>query len=159
MPPHRHRLFDAVTTFLVSASKAAPLILVLDDLHWADRPTLLLLQHLARRLEGSRLLVIGTYRDMELDRKHPLAEALTTLRRDPGFERVLLRGLSAEDVLALFQARASGAPLAEGASALEALAAREVRRYLYLRTGRRVPPRLLLVLDAGGLDLGGRRRL
>ena len=70
----RHRLFEAVTTFLVNASKAAPLILVLDDLHWADRPTLLLLQHLARRLEGSRLLVIGTYRDMELDRKHPLSQ-------------------------------------------------------------------------------------
>jgi tetratricopeptide (TPR) repeat protein len=121
----RHRLFDAVTTFLVNASKAAPLILVLDDLHWADRPTLLLVQHLARRLEGSRLLVIGTYRDMELDRKHPLAEALTTLRRDPGFERVLLRGLSAEDVLALFQARAAGAPLAEGASALAAAVHRE----------------------------------
>jgi len=121
----RQRLFDAVATFLVNASKAAPLILVLDDLHWADRPTLLLLQHLARRLEGSRLLVIGTYRDMELDRKHPLSGALTTLRRDPGFERVLLRGLSAEDVFALFQARAAGATLGEQASDLATAIHRE----------------------------------
>jgi class 3 adenylate cyclase len=71
------------------------------------------------------LLVIGTYRDMELDRRHPLAEALTTLRRDPGFERVVLRGLSAEDVLALFQARAAGTPLGEGASALATAVHRE----------------------------------
>ena len=121
----RQRLFDAVATFLINASKAAPLILVLDDLHWADRPTLLLLQHLARRLEGSRLLVIGTYRDMELDRRHPLSESLGTLRRDPGFERVVLRGLSAEDVLALFQARAAGAPIGERASELAAAVHRD----------------------------------
>ncbi len=104
----RQRLFDAVATFLINASKAAPLILVLDDLHWADRPTLAVLQHLARRLKGSRVLVIGTYRDMELDRRHPLSESLAVLRRDPGFERILLRGLSAEDVLTLFHAEAQG---------------------------------------------------
>ena len=121
----RHRLFDAVTTFLVNASKTSPLVLVLDDLHWADRPTLLMLQFLAGRLVGSRLLVIGTYRDVELDRRHPLAEALAILRRDPGFERVLLRGLSAEDVLALFHARARGAPLGEQAADLAAAIHRE----------------------------------
>jgi class 3 adenylate cyclase len=121
----RHRLFDAVTTFLVNASKTSPLILVLDDLHWADRPTLMMLQYLAGRLEGSRLLVIGTYRDVELDRRHPLAETLGILRRDPGFERVLLRGLSAEDVLALFHARARGAPLGEQAAELAAAIHRE----------------------------------
>ena len=48
----RQRLFDAVSTFLVNASQATPLVLVLDDLHWADRPTLMLLQGLVRRLEG-----------------------------------------------------------------------------------------------------------
>jgi hypothetical protein len=119
----RYRVFDAVASFLVNASRADPLVLVLDDLHWADRPTLLLLQHLARRLEGSRLLVIGTYRDMELDRRHPLSEALSTLRRDPGFERVLLRGLSVQDVLTLFQVRAQGSELGSGDQASELAAA------------------------------------
>ncbi len=119
----RYRVFDAAATFLVNASRETPLVLVLDDLHWADRPTLLLLEHLARRLEGSRLLVIGTYRDMELDRRHPLSEALGTLRRDPGFERVLLRGLSVEDVLALFQAMAGGSDAVSGDRALELAAA------------------------------------
>jgi len=115
----RQKLFDGVAAFLINASRTAPLIVVLDDLHWADRPTLLLLQHLARQLEGSRLLVIGTYRDMELDRRHPLSESLATLRRDPGFERILLRGLSAEDVLALFQARSQGVQLGEGDQAAQ----------------------------------------
>jgi hypothetical protein len=107
----RYRLFDGVASFLVNASQASPLVLVLDDLHWADRPTLLLLEHLARRLEGSRLLVVSTYRDVELDRRHPLSETLATLRRSPGFERVLLRGLGAEDVYNLFVAMARGADI------------------------------------------------
>jgi hypothetical protein len=121
----RYRLFDSVVTFLVNASRANPLVLVLDDLHWADRPTLLLLQHLARRLEGSRLLVLGTYRDVDLDRRHPLAEALADLRRDPGFERLALRGLAAEEVLSLFQAMAQGEELAEQATELAAAIHRE----------------------------------
>jgi len=121
----RYRLFDGVASFLVNASQATPLVLVLDDLHWADRPTLLLLEHLARRLEGSRLLVVGTYRDMELDRHHPLSETLATLRRSPGFERVLLRGLDAEDVFNLFVAMARGAELGEDAKRLAVAIHRE----------------------------------
>jgi class 3 adenylate cyclase len=121
----RQQLFDAVSSFLVNAARASPLVLVLDDLHWADRPTLLLLQHLAGRLAGSRLLVIGTYRDVELDRRHPLAESLAVMRRDPGFERVLLRGLSAENVLALIRAMAQGAPLSDQAAELATAIHRE----------------------------------
>jgi len=121
----RRLLFDAVSTFLVNTAKAAPLVLVLDDLHWADRPTLLLLQHLASQLAGSRLLVIGTYRDVEVDRRHPLSDSLAALRRDPGFERVLLRGLSAEDILAFIHALAQGAPLDEQAGQLAAAIQRE----------------------------------
>lgn len=119
----RKRLFDAVSTFLINASKATPLILVLDDLHWADRPTLAMLQHLARRLRASRVLVIGTYRDMELDRRHPLSESLAVLRRDPGFERILLRGLSAENVLKLFHAEAQGMPMGDDDQATRLAAA------------------------------------
>src|SRR5262249_32933659 len=78
----RQRLFDGVTSFLVNASKANPIMLHLDDLHWADKPSLLLLQHLGRRIKGSRLMVVGTYRDVELDRCHPLSAVLGELRRE-----------------------------------------------------------------------------
>ncbi len=94
----RFRLFDSITAFLKSASQKQPLVLVLDDLHWADTPSLLLLQFVARELGNSRLLLVGTYRDMELSRQHPLAETLGELTRERLFQRVLLRGLSQEDV-------------------------------------------------------------
>ena len=74
-----------------------PLMLVLDDLHWADKPSLLLLQFLGREMGGSRLLVVGTYRDVELSRQHPLSETLAQLSREPVFRRELLRGLSRQD--------------------------------------------------------------
>ena len=94
----RFRLFDSIAAFLKPASQHQPLVLVLDDLHWADQPSLLLLQFVARELGGARLLLIGTYRDVELSRQHPLAEALGELTRERLFQRVLLRGLSQEDV-------------------------------------------------------------
>ena len=62
----RFRLFDSITTFLKGAAQSQPLMLVLDDLHWADKPPLLLLQFLARQLTESHLLVVGCYRDLEL---------------------------------------------------------------------------------------------
>ena len=94
----RFRLFDSITAFLRSASEARPLVVVLDDLHWADKPSLLLLQFVVREIANSRLMIIGTYRDMELSRQHPLAESLGELTRERAFQRVLLRGLSQEDV-------------------------------------------------------------
>jgi len=94
----RFRLFDSMTTFLKTASQRQPLVLVLDDLHWADHPSLLLLEFVARELDHSRVLVIGTYRDMELSRRHPLSLTLGELNRERLFQRVLLRGLSQEDV-------------------------------------------------------------
>jgi len=94
----RFRLFDSISAFLKSVSQRQPLVLVLDDLHWADQPSLALLQFVARELGGARLLIIGTYRDMELSRQHPLAEALGELTRERLFQRILLRGLTQEDV-------------------------------------------------------------
>jgi eukaryotic-like serine/threonine-protein kinase len=94
----RFRLFDSITTFLKNASKNQPLVLVIDDLHWADKPSLLLLQFLARELRGARLLVLGTYRDVELRRQHPLAETLGELARQQLSQRILLRGLTERDV-------------------------------------------------------------
>lgn len=94
----RWRLLQAVGSFLRNASLVQPLLIVLEDLHWADRGTLDLLVHLARNLQGMRLLLVGTYRDIEVERAHPLSSALAELRRVKSFERIQLRGLSAEEV-------------------------------------------------------------
>ena len=96
-------MFDSITAFLKTASQRQPLVLVLDDLHWADQPSLALLQFVARELSGARVLIIGTYRDMELSRHHPLAEALGELTRERLFQRVLLRGLTQGGVISFIE--------------------------------------------------------
>jgi DNA-binding winged helix-turn-helix (wHTH) protein len=94
----RFRLFDGIATFLHNASTAQPLLVVLDDLHWADPSSLQVLQFLARALRRSHMLVVGAYRDVELRRDHPLAQVLGELAREPLCRRVLLRGLDEADV-------------------------------------------------------------
>lgn len=94
---NRFRLFDSITTLLKNTAQSQPLLLVLDDLQWADQPSLLLLRFLARQIGESRLLVVGTYRDVELSRQHPLSETLAQLSREPAFRRVPLLGLSRDD--------------------------------------------------------------
>ena len=94
----RFRLFDSITTFLKNASQNQPLIIVLDNLHWADRPSLLLMEFLGQEIGDSHLLVVGTYRDADLSRQHPLSETLGELTRQRLFRRVALRGLRIEDV-------------------------------------------------------------
>lgn len=102
----RFRLFDSIRTFLRNAAAKHPLAIILDDLHSADKPSLLLLQFLAREIRDVRLLLLGTYRDVELERHHPLSEVLAALRRERGYERVRLRGLSQEDVKGMLEAAA-----------------------------------------------------
>jgi DNA-binding CsgD family transcriptional regulator len=94
----RLRLLQAVLEFLRAAGDGRPLLLVLEDLHHADRGTLDVLLHIARNLDGVRVLVVGTYRDVEVDRAHPLSAALMELRRTSHFQRVHLRGLPLDDV-------------------------------------------------------------
>ena len=94
----RFRLFDSVTTFLKNAAASQPLMLVLDDLHWSGRTSLLLLQFVARQMAESCLLVVGTYRDMEISRHDSLTETLGNLIREEHFQRVQLAGLSVEEV-------------------------------------------------------------
>ena len=103
----RFRLFDSITTFLKNAAQNQPLMLVLDDLHWADRSSLSLLEFVARELGESRLLLVGCYRDTELSRQHPLAETLAQLSREPVFRRQVLRGLG-QDEFGQYIASATG---------------------------------------------------
>jgi len=97
----RFRLLDAVSQFIIATSVRAPVVLVLDDLHWADGGTIAMLRHVARFLPGQRTLVLGAYRDVELDRQHPLADALAALRREAEYERILIKGLDEGDIRAL----------------------------------------------------------
>jgi tetratricopeptide (TPR) repeat protein len=94
----RFRLFDSVTTFLIDASRREPLVLVLDDLHCADPPSLLLLEFLARVLLDARLLVVGTYRDTEVGPRHPLTHTLGELARAHPPRRIVLGGLTRSEV-------------------------------------------------------------
>jgi eukaryotic-like serine/threonine-protein kinase len=94
----RFRLFDSIAAFLRNAGRRQPLVLVLDDLHWADESSLLMLQFLSRELPEMRVFVIGTYRDLEIDRQHPLTHTLAQLSRERGSERVHLGGLVRDDV-------------------------------------------------------------
>ena len=99
-------LFDAVASLLRGVADDHPLILVLDDLHWADAPTLQLLRHVVRATERARLLILGTYRETEVDQAHPLVRALAELRRARALDTVTLAGLQEEDVAELISSRA-----------------------------------------------------
>ena len=90
----RLRMFDAVLDELTLAAESGPLLLVLDDLHWADRPTLRLLGHLTARGSAPPTMVLGTYRDTELDESHPLHATLTESQRHAVVDRLQLAGLS-----------------------------------------------------------------
>ncbi len=90
----RFRLFDSVTSLLLAAARDRPIVIVLDDLHWADEPSLLLLRFAARELGSSGLLILGTYRDVELGRHHPLARVLGEISGLEGSARIPLKGLS-----------------------------------------------------------------
>ena len=90
----RFRLFDTVATFLLNASRREPLVVVLDDLHCADRGSLALLEFLAPQLGRARLLVVGTYRDTELHAHRSLVQTLGELARVQPPRRIVLRGLT-----------------------------------------------------------------
>ncbi|MCA9831703.1 MAG: DUF2791 family P-loop domain-containing protein, partial [Dehalococcoidia bacterium] len=87
------RMFEAIAGYLKAVAERQPLVIVLDDLHWADKPTLLLLGFIARDVGDDRLLVIGTYRDVEVGRQHPLESILADLHRTGRFSVIDLKGL------------------------------------------------------------------
>ncbi len=102
----RAQLYEAVTGWLRATAAAVPLMLVLDDLHWADRATLQLVRHLIRETPNDTVLIVGTYRSTDLDRSHPLASVLADLRREGGVSRVALDGLDGDGVAALLSGAA-----------------------------------------------------
>ena len=105
----RLRMFEATTAALVRVAGPSGAVLVLDDLQWADRPSLLLLQHLAREVHQAPLLVLAIHRDVGLTRDSPLADALGDLARQRATRRLALAGLGPPEV-ARFIELATGLP-------------------------------------------------
>ncbi|MGO9602048.1 MAG: ATP-binding protein [Candidatus Binataceae bacterium] len=97
----RFRLLDAVSQSLIALSRTAPLVLILDDLHWADRGTVAMLGHVAHFVSSNPILLVGAYRDGEVGRRHPLAGALAAIRRLRDFESITLKGLDGGEVAEL----------------------------------------------------------
>jgi len=121
------RLFDAVARLLERLARESPVVLFLDDLHWADTASIELLHYLARRVEGQRMLLLGTYREAEVDAARGLGTLVGSLRRGGiAQERVVLRlapdavadlvrgildGEVAPELVAAVDARSGGVPL------------------------------------------------
>jgi DNA-binding CsgD family transcriptional regulator/tetratricopeptide (TPR) repeat protein len=89
----RFRFFDSVSSFLQRAARNQPLIIILDDLHWADRPSLLLFEFLSQNLGSASILILGIFRDIGLSRLHPLVSTLGGLARLSNLLRVPLGGI------------------------------------------------------------------
>lgn len=94
----RHRLHTAVTDLLTEVSRSTPVLLVLEDCHWADAPTLLLLRHLTRAAGEARILLLATFRDTESEVREPLSGTLADLRRFDDVVWLRLTGLSTEEL-------------------------------------------------------------
>jgi len=119
----RYLMYQAVCAFLDAAGAESPIVVVLDDLHWSDAPSLALLRHMIAAPMANPPLLLGTYRDTDVGRGHPLVDTLATLRRLPGLIRMELEGLSEEAVAALIEGREGQQLTGEGRAF-----ARELRR-------------------------------
>jgi class 3 adenylate cyclase/tetratricopeptide (TPR) repeat protein len=100
------RLHDAVGQMLLRLSAKAPVVLIVDDLHWADDATVGMLRAVSRTARRAPILVIGTYRETDIDRRHPFAEGLAVLQREVEPTRLMLSGLDVADVRALLEGMA-----------------------------------------------------
>ena len=94
----RYQLFNAVVDWLIALAADDPVVFVIDDLHWATKPTLHLLQHVVRSRPQAPVLVLVTFRDTEIDSDHPLRDALADLQRSDDVERISLGGLDVDAV-------------------------------------------------------------
>ena len=94
----RFQSFDAFASFLKNCAKSKPMLLVLDDLQWADTTSLLLMEFLAKELTGALIFIVGIYRITEVDRVHPLSETLGRLSGQSSYGQISLEGLSSDEV-------------------------------------------------------------
>jgi class 3 adenylate cyclase/tetratricopeptide (TPR) repeat protein len=99
----RYLLYAAAVGLVELASVQTPVLLVLDDLHWVDKPSLQLLRHVVANTTAARLIIFSTYRDAELSASHPLTEALGGLLREPGVSSLHLKGLDDTGVIAFME--------------------------------------------------------
>jgi len=113
-PEEQQRLFRAVTAFLVAVTRIQPVALLVDDLQWADTATLELLLHLARHSRSERLLLLGTYCDVDAPRGHPLMSALHALRREDLVEQMTIGPLGTEGIAGLVEVTLGEAEVPEG---------------------------------------------
>jgi class 3 adenylate cyclase/tetratricopeptide (TPR) repeat protein len=102
----RYRLMQAVTATLTTLAEESALLVVLDDLHWADTPTLTLLRHVVTNVPAAALMLVVTYRDSDLEAGNPLIDTVAALRREPGIESIQVKGLDDLGILALVEASA-----------------------------------------------------
>jgi tetratricopeptide (TPR) repeat protein len=110
----RFRLFDNITRFLRrAATRSTPHLLILDDLQWADRPSLRLIEFIAHELTGLSILLLGAYQEQVLEPGHPLLETLGALANHPSCERHYLSGLTQSDVAHILEATSSDEPTRE----------------------------------------------
>jgi class 3 adenylate cyclase/tetratricopeptide (TPR) repeat protein len=105
----RHYMFESVCDFFGRAAAIQPMMIVLEDLHWADESTTQLLENVARRV-GAQLLVIGTYRDVDLHPGHPFMRGIEHLSRLQTVSRITLKRLSAIDVAGMLRALSGQEP-------------------------------------------------
>jgi DNA-binding winged helix-turn-helix (wHTH) protein/tetratricopeptide (TPR) repeat protein len=109
----RFRLSDELSRLLHGIARERPVVLILDDVHWADQSSLHLLEFLVREAEPAPILVLGTYRDAELARDPARARLLGSVARSPGSHTVRLQGLEPGEVASLFEAVTGESPTAE----------------------------------------------
>jgi class 3 adenylate cyclase/tetratricopeptide (TPR) repeat protein len=105
----RYLLFEAVAGIFTALSARAPVLLVIDDLHWADHPTVMLASRVARACPGARIVMVCTYRPEEVGDDQPLAAVIAALRREQHFGLVSLRGLPPAEVGQLVRMEAASA--------------------------------------------------
>jgi class 3 adenylate cyclase/tetratricopeptide (TPR) repeat protein len=102
----RAMLFAAVVDLLARASERSPLVVLLDDLHWADAATVQLLRHVLTTNRPLRMLIVGTFRDSDVGADHVLADALAAMHREHGVQRVPIRGLADDELLRFLEVTA-----------------------------------------------------
>jgi tetratricopeptide (TPR) repeat protein len=94
----RYRLFEAMASLVSKIARTRPLLIVLEDLHWADRPTLLLLRHLLKSSHEAPLSIVATYRESDAEQNRPLIDVLAELRRDDGVTKIPMTGFGEAQV-------------------------------------------------------------